>query len=127
MPRLAGLALPFLLARAAFTADDANWPNFRGPDAGVSHNADLPDTWDTKTNVEWSVPVPGRGWSSPVVWGGRVFLTTVTRAGDYEEARKGLYFGGERLKAPDKEHRWLVLCLDLATGKQLWEREAAKG
>src|SRR5204863_2795247 len=45
----------------------------------------------------------------------------------YEDAKKGLYFGGERMKAPDVEHRWMVYCLDLKTGKTLWEREAAKG
>jgi outer membrane protein assembly factor BamB len=120
------LAALFLSAVAA-RAGDNNWPQFRGPDAGVSDNPNLPDTWDTTRNVEWSVPVAGRGWSSPVVWGNKIFLTTVTRKDEFETAKKGLYFGGERGKPPTDEHRWLVLCLDLATGKTLWEREASKG
>ena len=104
-----------------------NWPMFRGPDAGVSDGKSLPTKWDTKTNVTWSVEIPGRGWSSPVVWGNRVFLTTVVRDGKYEDAKKGLYFGGDRPKAPDAVQQWKVFCIDANTGKTLWEREAAQG
>jgi outer membrane protein assembly factor BamB len=104
-----------------------NWPQFRGEQAGVAEGKNLPTTWDTKKNVAWVVDVPGRGWSSPVVWGKKIFLTTVDRKGGFEEAKKGLYFGGERSKAADEEQRCLVLCYDLDSGKQLWEREPAKG
>jgi outer membrane protein assembly factor BamB len=104
-----------------------NWPQFRGEQAGVAEGKNLPTTWDTKKNVAWAVDVPGRGWSSPVVWGKKIFLTTVDRKGGFEEAKKGLYFGGERSKAADEEQRWLVLCYDLDSGKQLWEREVARG
>jgi outer membrane protein assembly factor BamB len=100
---------------------------FRGPNAGASDAKGLPSRWDTKTNVKWAVDVPGRGWSSPIVWEKKVFLTTVTREGAYEDAKKGLYFGGERRKIPDVEHRWQVLCLDFETGKTLWQKEVAKG
>ncbi len=56
-------------------ADD--WPQFRGP-SGQGHSADtgLPLAWSETTNVKWKTPVPGRGWSSPVVAGGRVWMTT---------------------------------------------------
>ncbi len=104
-----------------------NWPMFRGPTAGVMDGHKLPTKWDTKTNVAWAIDVPGRGWSSPIVWGDRVFLTSVIRDGKYEDAKKGLYFGGERAKVPDAEHHWMVYCFDLKNGKKLWEREAAKG
>lgn len=106
---------------------DSNWPLFRGPNAGVSEEKGLPTRWDTKQNVTWAVEIPGRGWSSPIAWGNKVFLTTVVRDGKYEDARKGLYFGGERRNAPDVEHRWLVLCLDFDSGKLLWQKEVAKG
>ena len=47
-----------------------NSPQFRGPDAmGVAEHADLPDHWSTTENVVWKQGIPGRGWSSPVVWG----------------------------------------------------------
>lgn len=104
-----------------------NWPMFRGPNAAVSDGQNLPATWDTKKNVTWSIPVPGRGWSSPIVWGDKIILTSVLREGQFEDAKKGLYFGGERAQAPDAVHRWLVYCIDFKTGSTLWEREVAKG
>jgi outer membrane protein assembly factor BamB len=116
----------FLIAAtpALFAADE--WPQFRGASAGVAEGKNLPTTWGAKKNVAWAVDVPGRGWSSPVVAKGRIFLTTVDRKGGFEEAKKGLYFGGERFKPPETEQRWLVLGFDFATGKKLWEREVAK-
>src|SRR5260370_33611010 len=100
---------------------------WRGRNGGVSDGQALPTTWDTKTNVAWSVERSGRGWSYPIIWGNRIVLTTVTREGKYEDAKKGLYFGGNRGKAPDEPHQWKVLCIDLDTGKTVWEREAADG
>ena len=84
-----------------------NWPQFRGADArGVSTNANLPDKWSVTENVEWKTAIPGRGWSSPVVWGERVFLTTVINSGETEAPKKGLYLGGNRPEIPATEHVW---------------------
>ncbi|HEX7377051.1 MAG TPA: PQQ-binding-like beta-propeller repeat protein [Pirellulales bacterium] len=56
------------------------WPQFRGPGArGVGEGTNLPDRWSAKENVAWKRDIPGRGWSSPVVWASHVFLTTVCR------------------------------------------------
>jgi outer membrane protein assembly factor BamB len=107
-------------------AAEPNWPQFRGTTAGVSEEKGLPAKWDAKTNVVWAREIPGRGWSSPVVWGNRIFLTSVINEGKAEEPKKGLYFGGERMKPADAVHRWMVYCLDLQTGKVIWEREAVK-
>ena len=116
-----------LTAPCLVTADD-NWPQFRGPGArGVFEGAPPPDVWSATENVRWEREIPGRGWSSPIVWDDRVIVTTAVSAGDIEEARKGLYFGGERGDAPDDEHVWLVLCFDLATGETLWTREVHRG
>jgi outer membrane protein assembly factor BamB len=105
-----------------------NWPAFRGADArGISENPNLPDTWSATENVAWKTDIPGRGWSSPIVWGKRVFLTTVVNEGETESPKKGLYFGGNRLKIPDTIHLWKVLCLDLESGKILWNKEVRKG
>ena len=69
------LAVPALLARE-------DWPQFRGPTGqGHSSERDLPLTWSESTNIAWKVPVPGSGWSSPVVAAGRVWLTTAVVEG----------------------------------------------
>lgn len=109
-------------------AGEGDWTRFRGPGArGVVEDAVLPDTWSATENIAWQRDIPGRGWSSPITWGDRVVLTTAVSAGDVEEARKGLYFGGDRSTAPDDEHVWLARCLDLATGDTVWERELHRG
>jgi outer membrane protein assembly factor BamB len=115
-------------ATAAAASNDAPiavWPQFRGPGArGVAHNEALPDRWSASENVQWKTDVPGCGWSSPIVWDDRVFLTTVVNLGPGEEPKKGLYLGGNREKPPDSLHRWEVHCLDLTTGRVLWQQKA---
>ncbi|MGC6467491.1 MAG: PQQ-binding-like beta-propeller repeat protein [Akkermansiaceae bacterium] len=105
-----------------------SWPSFRGADSrGVSENTNLPETWSATENVAWKTDIPGRGWSSPVVWDKKVFLTTVINEGDTEAPKKGLYFGGNRPGIPDTTHLWKVFCLDLDSGKILWEKEVHRG
>ena len=104
-----------------------HWPGFRGPQSlGVSENENLPDTWSDTENVLWKRDVAGRGWSSPVVWGNQVFLTTVIAEGESELPKKGLYFGGNRLKPPESVHEWKVVCLDLQTGEVRWQQTVRK-
>src|SRR5215472_9887312 len=98
------LFLGTLLASGCLWAVD-NWPQFRGPGAlGVAEDARLPDAWSETENVLWKTPIVGMGWSSPIVWGNRVYLTTAISAGEVEQPKKGLYFGGERKKSED-QHR----------------------
>lgn len=60
----------------------ADWPQFRGPTGqGVSEERGLPLTWSENKNVRWKVAISGRGWSSPVVQGDRIWLTTATEEG----------------------------------------------
>lgn len=113
----AGCLLSFTIA-----AQD-RWPQFRGPQSsGVVEDTNLPDKWSATENVAWKTDIPGVGWSSPIVWGDKIFVTSVINAGDTEPPKKGLYFGGER-PAPPSEHRWMVYAVDFRTGKVLWERE----
>ena len=74
------LVLLTLLTGSVTQAED--WPAFRGP-TGQGHSAErgLPLTWSESSNVRWKAPVAGRGWSSPVVADGRVWLTTATNDG----------------------------------------------
>ena len=105
-----------------------HWSQFRGPGArGQSQEAGLPTQWSETENVRWQRDLAGRGWSSPIVWEDRVFLTAVINEGTTETAKKGLYFGGNRPDAPQTLHRWMVYCVDLSTGKLLWEVEAHRG
>ncbi len=110
---------------SAFAAEE--WSQFRGASAGVADDKNLPDTWSASENVVWKVDIAGRGWSSPVVAGDRIFLTSVIAAQPEEAPKKGLYFGGERKTPPPDEHRWMVYCVDWVTGRLLWEREVFRG
>lgn len=113
---------------AAAAAGAANWPQFRGEGArGVSDAAGLPEKWSATENVAWKTDIPGRGWSSPIVWGGRVFLTTVVNLGETEKAKKGLYLGGERPDVPESAHQYYVYCLDLEAGNVLWKKMLHEG
>ena len=113
------------LASVALSAD-SNWPQFRGPGSrGLpADGARLPVEWSEEKNIAWKVDVPGLGWSSPVVWGGRIFITSATRLAGDEPPQVGMYLGKSR---GEGEHRFLVLCYDFASGKQLWEREVHRG
>ena len=74
--------------------------------------------------MKWSVPVPGRGWSSPVIWGDKVFLTSAVSSGKEKAVKKGLYFGGNGNAPSPNRHSWMIYCFSFKSGKKLWEREA---
>ncbi len=133
IPTRAGAAIAALAMTVAFPAAPAgaepgDWPAFRGPAArGVAAAGGLPDRWSSTENVAWKTDLPGRGWSSPVVVGNRVFITTCESTEPPEEAKKGLYFGGDRSEPSSAIHRWKVLALDLDSGSIRWERTLHEG
>ncbi len=95
--------LPLLLACSSTLLSAENWPQFRGPSGrGISAETNVPLTWSTTENVAWKTPLPGVSWSSPIVWEDRVFITTAT----------------------DNGVSCRVLCLDRASGRILWNKEA---
>lgn len=105
-----------------------NWPQFRGAQSlGVATNRNLPVTWSATQNVAWQTDVPGMGWSSPVVWGDKIFLTSVARDGEVEPPKKGLYFGGERKTPSTNTQHWMVYAFDWQTGKKVWEKQVHEG
>ena len=126
---LAAAALLALLPWLNGSAASDNWPQFRGPGgaATVADDPALPETWSATENVAWRAAIPGLGWSSPIVWGERVFVTTAVADEDYEGPRPGLYVPEGGSDTPPGIHRWVVLCLDLETGALLWERTAHEG
>ena len=95
------------------------WPRFRGPDSNpVSDNPNLPVTWSRSENVEWVADVSGVGWSSPVVWGTRVFLTAATSQQRMKPPSLGTEFSNEYLA----ELRKQGLSAD-EINKRLWARD----
>ncbi len=122
---LAAAVVTVLLTTGTSTsASTDNWPQFRGPsmNAVVGDNPALPDRWSQTENVEWVAEIPPLGWSSPVVWGNKVFLTTATSEGDFEQPKPGLYAPRGRSEPPQSKHDWRVYCLDLQSGEVLWWR-----
>ena len=116
-----GLALATMVALPAVLAAQ-NWPQFRGTTAGVGvDHPDLPDSWSTTENVAWVTSIPGIGWSSPIVWGDHVFLTTVINSGQQEPPKPGFYLGD--WPASTAPHRWMVYDVDYASGKVRWAQE----
>jgi len=64
------------------TLQAENWPRFRGPTGqGLSCEKGLPLHWSASSNIVWKMSIPGEGWSSPIVWGDRIFVTTATENG----------------------------------------------
>ena len=126
MRRLNPIVIAVLAIASGASADTTNWPQFRGPRSdGLAEGASLPDRWTTKENVVWKIDVPGWGWSSPVVWDDKVFLTSAVVDPPVPTPKVGGYPGGN--VKPGDVHRWVVYCLDRKTGKLLWEREVHKG
>lgn len=108
MRRLVRLAAALAMLAAPPSGVAQEWPQFRGPGGqGVSSARGLPVEWSESLHVAWKVPVPGRGWSSPVVARGRVWLTTATPLRrETSPLRQGS--GGQSLR---------LLAYELETGK----------
>src|SRR5688572_31501871 len=66
----------------AYSAAADNWPQFRGPKGdGHSTAKNLPTTWSETNNVRWKTAIHGKAWSSPVIWGNQIWLTTAPEDG----------------------------------------------
>ncbi len=125
-----------------------NWNNFRGPTGnGMSTTAKPPTEWTSDKNVKWKIEIPGRGSSSPVVWGNKIFLTTAVNAepnakrppqmtrSDFirqfdenkngqlerEEIKKARAFQKEQTAKSLAKHQFTVMCIDREDGKILWQ------
>ncbi|HZZ70839.1 MAG TPA: PQQ-binding-like beta-propeller repeat protein [Pirellulales bacterium] len=100
---LLGVALWTL---AILPASAENWPEFRGPTGqGIYAGKNLPLEWSTTENVAWKQTIPGKGWSSPIVWNGRIYLTSAVPV------------------AGTKDLSLRAFCLNAADGKPIWDTE----
>jgi outer membrane protein assembly factor BamB len=131
-----------LLALAAFNLSQtqakppsSNWPQWRGPESqGVSAEKNLPTEWSDTKNVLWKTPIAGLGYSQPIIWDKKVFLTTAVEgaAAPAEHKPPKHMLGETEFKHPewygsDKIHTFKVLCLDRDSGKVLWEKTSYEG
>lgn len=118
-----------ILLTFTLTVAAQNWPSFRGPEAaGIADGQHLPAVWDSHkpAGVLWKTPVPGLAHASPIVWGGRIFVTTAISSRPNATFKRGLY--GEGDASDDlSAQQWKILCFDSATGKMLWEQTAYQG
>jgi outer membrane protein assembly factor BamB len=145
------LACTLILLSLPAAGANTDWPQFRGPRANpVGDHKRLPLRWSKTDNVEWSVGIPGRGWSSPIVTGGKVFVTTVTTEGKSKSPQMGTEFSNEyvaelvkqglteaqvleRVYARDIEMpnevtlHYFLYCLDIKTGAVVWKKEIYTG
>jgi outer membrane protein assembly factor BamB len=151
VPAAALLTCSIALVPAVRAAGPDEWPQFRGPGgSGVADQSVLPQTWSATQNVAWAVDVPGRGWSSPIVWRDRVFVTSALSPGAFKAPSTGIFgndYAAELQKQGLSEAEivkkvvgrdielttesgaisYMVYALDAKTGKVIWQQEAHKG
>ena len=135
-PALAIAASVILRGASAPAPLDPNWPQWRGPDGlGVSAASSYAEEWGPDKNVAWKTEVSGRGHSSPVVWGNRLFITTSIE-GDLVPGHSAPDHLGFDMKpgylhpdsvGVDRKNTLKVLAYDTKAGKLLWERTSYDG
>jgi outer membrane protein assembly factor BamB len=147
------VTLGLLAIMAAVTASATErWPQFRGEGAsGLPRGEKAPASWSTTSNVAWVADIPGRGWSSPIVWGDIVYLTSALSPGAFKEPTPGIYGNDyiaelraqglpdeevmRRVRVRDNESpeeaggevRWMLYAFDAATGKTRFSVEVHRG
>lgn len=106
---------------------NVHWPSFRGEFArGIANGFPTPTEWSVpeNRNIEWKTPIPGLAHSSPIIWGDRLFVTSVVAVDEKEaELKVGLY-GAIAPVNDEGVQRFNVYCLDKETGEVLWVRTA---
>lgn len=129
---------PLLITSAIFalmllfsSCSTENWPQFRGPDINMIVQGDLPTQWAIDKNVAWTAEVDGDSWSSPVIWGDKVFIASAvaekTVAPPERVEGQPRPDPAEDKRYLDEVYRWEVSCVDLNTGKELWKKVAHQG
>jgi outer membrane protein assembly factor BamB len=124
------VALFFATTFGTIAAEPAKsqWPHWRGPLAnGVAPNSSPPLKWGESTNVRWKVGVPGEGFSTPIIWGDKVFLLSAVPTGEKSAAPpQKRQFSQAKVPPANEIYRFIVLCFDRQTGKLLWNAIAAE-
>ncbi len=121
------MLIPTLLTLIGFS--QSAWPSFRGLDAsGVAAGQKVPVSWNVESgeSIAWKSAIPGLAHSSPIVWGGKVYVTTAVSSQGRAYLKHGLYGSGDA--ADDHSiQKWRLLCLSLADGTVLWDTLVTEG
>ena len=105
--------------------DDAarHWPQWRGPlGTGVAPHADPPVEWSEDKNIRWKVPLPGKGHSTPIVWGARIFVTAAIPVGDSSSPPTGRRPGAHDNRTAVSRQQFVVLAIDRGDGRIIWQK-----
>jgi outer membrane protein assembly factor BamB len=129
------VASGFLALFPLIAADVDGWAKWRGPKDDGMARGDAPTEWSDTKNIAWKLKIPGRGMSSPIVWGDKIFVTTAVASdkppAPATESEAGGAPQGRRRGGPTPggakgvEHKFVVYCIDKNSGKVLWDRTAA--
>ena len=99
------------------------WAQWRGPlGTGEAPDADPPLSWSGGENIKWKTAIPGKGHSTPIVWGDTVFLTAAEGFGQKQEPKFSGRPGAHDNAPVSQEHRFLVVAINRADGKIRWQR-----
>ena len=119
------LAAFCLLTTHAGADKDAGhyWAQWRGPlSTGVSPHANPPIEWSESRNIRWKLSLPGMGHSTPIIWGDRVYVTSAVPYGDSVDPVRTHAPGAHDYVAPTQRHKFMLLAINRADGKIVWER-----
>jgi outer membrane protein assembly factor BamB len=124
------LVLPcgsFLAGDVETREAEENWPQWRGPfGTGAALNADPPIEWSETKNVRWKVALPGKGHSTPIVWGDRIFLTAAVPFGLVLPPKFSTAPGTHDGVPVTQRHEFVVLAVDRRDGNVLWRKSVHK-
>ena len=116
-----------LLGIVAARAADKDWPQWRGPlGTGAAPHSDPPIAWSEAKNIRWKVALPGKGHSTPIVWGDRLFLTTAVPFGETLPPKHSTAAGTHDGVPVTQRHEFLVLAVNRRDGKILWQKSVFK-
>jgi outer membrane protein assembly factor BamB len=116
------LALLVSISIYSFSSATFGWPQFRGFENNmIAPGTNYPTEWNDSLNINWTYDMAGESWSSPIVAGDKVFITSAF-------LEKAAPPAADEVKSFTKEiYRLELVCIDLKSGKELWKQTAYSG
>ncbi|MEM8670078.1 MAG: PQQ-binding-like beta-propeller repeat protein [Planctomycetota bacterium] len=136
MPRIRLLFVPLVSLSLACSCFAEDYPQFRGANGDAVSSMTLPVTWSdvdgVQKNIRWKISMDGEGWSQPIVWADRLYLTAAVPADPASKARtrpesnNGGY-GRDRYDLVRVNYQYQVICIDAGSGKEIWRKSVKEG